>query len=128
MESTLLSLGGLFILGFSIFHIFFEKIFRWKSDLQSLTYLNRQIMYLLNWCLTLIFVAFAYLSLFWQKELLDTSLGHFLIGFIAFFWFFRLVLQFVCFGFKNLKSNLFALLIAIGTCIYTLLYFSVPDL
>ena len=82
-------------------------------------------MYLLNWCLTLIFFAFAYLSLFWQADLLNSRLGHFLLGFIALFWFFRFILQFFYFGFTNLKSNLFAFLLLLGGLMYAYLALSI---
>jgi hypothetical protein len=71
--------GGLFGLGFFIFHIFFWKLFDWKKDLGSLTPINRGVMPVLNLCLMICFLIFAYVSLFHTEELLKNGIS------IAFF-------------------------------------------
>jgi hypothetical protein len=37
--------GGIFNLGFTVFHLFFWKLFDWKKDLASLTPVNRSVSY-----------------------------------------------------------------------------------
>lgn len=112
--ANLLTVCGIFHIGFIIFHIRFRQIFNWDNDLQSISYVNRQIMPILNWCLTFLFIAFTYLMLFESNELLRTSIGRFLLYVITGFWAFRLVLQFVYFGWKSKRSNQFALLLFVG--------------
>ncbi len=114
MKTSLLLVCGLYHVGFIIFHLRFQQIFRWGSDLKKLSFVNQQIMPILNWCLTFLFVAFTYLMLFETSELAMTRLGGFLLWIITGFWIFRFILQFVYFGWKNKRSNLFASLLFLG--------------
>ncbi len=67
--------GGIFNLGFAVFHLLFWRLFDWKKDLASLTALNRSVMQILNLCLTFLLLVMGYISLFLRRELLSTELG-----------------------------------------------------
>lgn len=67
--------GGIYHLGFAVFHLFFWKLFRWKEDPASLTHIDRAVIRILNLCLTFVFLLFGYLSLSHTQELLADGLG-----------------------------------------------------
>jgi len=112
--------GGIYNLGFAIFHLFFWRLFRWREDLASLTHINRSVMQILNLCLTFVFLLFGYLSLFHTTELVAGSLGNTLLLGIALFWFLRMAQQMVFFGIRNRISAAFTVLFFLGGLVYLL--------
>ena len=117
---TLVIIGGFFGLGFFIFHIFFWKLFEWKKDLRSLNSINRGVMQVLNLCLMICFLIFAYVSIFHTDELLTTSLGNSILFGIASLWFLRAIMQPLFFGMKNSISKIFFVIFLIGAGIYAI--------
>jgi hypothetical protein len=115
---TLVVAGGVFSAAFAVFHLFFWKLFRWKTDLATLTSLNRAIVQILNLCLTFVFVVFAYLSLMHSVELLATKLGNSLLFLIAVFWYLRAVEQVLFFGLRRPLSIMFFVLFLVGGSLY----------
>jgi len=114
----LIKAGGIYNIVLVIFHLLFWRIFNWKEDLRSLSFLNRAIMQVLNLSLTFAFVIFSYISLVHTKELISTSLGQSLLGFIALFWLARSVEQVVFFKLKNWRSIAFLGFFLVGTVLY----------
>ena len=80
--------------------------------------INRQVMQILNLCLTLVFLIMAYISFFHSEELLSTSIGKTLLFAITLFWFLRMIEQIFFFGLKTTKSIVFTLIFLLGTVIY----------
>lgn len=115
---TIVRLGGLFNIGFAIFHIFFWRLFDWKRQLASLSFLNRQVVQILNLCLTFAFLIFAYVSFFHTAELLGTQLGRALLLLISLFWLLRAVEQVVFFGLSRGVSIAFFAAFLIGSVLY----------
>lgn len=111
-------IGGYYNLSFVIFHIFFWKIFDWKKQLRLLNNVNKGIMQILNICLILVFLLFAYFSFFFTEELITIDIGKSLLLFIALFWFIRGIIQIYFFGLKNRISLIFFLLFFLGAMIY----------
>lgn len=110
--------GGIFNLGFAVFHLFFWRIFDWKKDLASLSYINRAVMQILNLCLTYLFLVMAYISFFHRLELLQTSLGNTVLIAFSIFWFLRMLEQVIFFGVKNPLSIAFTVTFLLGSVIY----------
>lgn len=110
--------GGVFNLGFTIFHLFFSKLFDWKRDLATLTPVNRSVMKILNLCLTFMIFMMAYVSLFLPQEMLTTSLGSLLLVAFALFWFFRMLEQIFVFEVKGALSALFTVIFLVGSLLY----------
>jgi len=106
MES-LIKLGGVYNIALVVFHLLFWRIFNWKEDLRSLSFLNRAIMQVVNLSLTIVFIIFAYISLVHTNELLSTSLGKSLLTFMALFWFARSAMQIIFFKLKHWGSIAF---------------------
>jgi len=114
----LIKAGGVFSICFVIFHLLFWKIFNWSEDLQSLSFLNRAIMQVINLSLTFVFAIFAYLSLAHSEELLQSPLGHSLLVLIALFWLLRAVEQVVFFKLKHWGSVVFLVVFLSGSLLY----------
>ena len=110
--------GGLFNLGFTIFHLFFWRLFDWKKDLAHLTPVNRSVMQILNLCLTFMIFLMAYLSLFLPQEMLTTRLGSILLIAFALFWFLRMLEQIFVFEVKSRLSLFFTLIFLVGSLFY----------
>jgi len=118
--NTILFVGGIFNLGFAVFHLMFWKIFHWKDDLASLTHINRSIMQILNLRLTFVFLVMAYLSFFHKAEMISTNIGKALLISFSLFWFFRTLEQVVFFGVKSRISFALTLMFFVGGILYIL--------
>jgi hypothetical protein len=116
----LLTLCGIYNLGFAIFHLLFWKIFGWKEDLASLTHVNRSVMQILNLRLTYVFLVMAYVLFVFQSELTATKLGQTLLVAFSVFWFMRAVEQVIFFGLKHKVSNGLTVLFFIGGVLHLL--------
>ena len=114
----LIKAGGVYSLGFVIFHLLFWRLFDWDRDLRSLSFLNRAIMQVVNLSLTFVFVIFGYISLMHTRELLESSLGHSLLLLIALFWFLRAIEQVIFFKLKHWGSVAFLAVFLLGSLLY----------
>lgn len=117
---TLIQIGGVLWVICFIFHVFFWPLFDWRNDLDSVMAVNKSIIQVLNLCLMLCFLIFAYISLAETDELLSSSLGKSLIAGMALFGIFRVVEQFIFFDLRLARSKIVlfgALLIGI---VYTI--------
>ncbi len=115
---TLIIIGGFLWLAFFVFHIFFWKLFDWKRDLEKLTETNKAIMQVLNLCLMLCFLIFAYVSICQTNELLTTNLGKTLLIGMILFAIFRAVEQVIFFDLKNHRSKAILLIAMFGAALY----------
>jgi hypothetical protein len=118
LSEGMILLGGFYNLGFAIFHLMFWRLFRWKRDLSSLTFINRSVMQILNLCLTFVFLLMAYISFFNTSELIQTNLGKALLVGFSLFWFLRMIEQIIFFGVRNLISIALTLVFLFGCVIY----------
>ena len=110
--------GGIYCFAFVIFHLLFWRLFNWREDLRSLSFLNRCIMQVLNLSLTFAFGIFGYISLVNTTELLATPLGKSLLILISLFWFARAVEQIVFFKLEHWGSVAFLLIFLAGASLY----------
>ena len=115
---TLIIIGGFLWLAFFVFHIFFWKLFDWENDLENVTKTNKAIMQVLNLCLMLVFLIFAYISIFQTEELLTTSLGKTLLVGMVLFAVFRAIEQVIFFDLKNVRSKIVLFVALLGATIY----------
>jgi hypothetical protein len=118
LSEVMILIGGFYNLGFAIFHLMFWRLFRWKGDLSSLTFINRSVMQILNLCLTFVFLLMAYISFFNTSELIQTNLGKALLVGFSLFWFLRMIEQIIFFGIRNLISIALTLVFLFGCVIY----------
>ncbi|MFH1623812.1 MAG: hypothetical protein ABID54_01485 [Pseudomonadota bacterium] len=84
----------------------------------SLSRINRAITQIMNLCLTFVFLAFAYISLFHATELLTTSLGKTLLVLISAFWTLRAIEQIIFFSLRKKISVTLLIVFVFGALIY----------
>jgi hypothetical protein len=120
MMESLIKAGGVYNIALVVFHLLFWRIFNWKQDLQSLSFNNKAIIQVVNLCLTLVFVLFAFISLVFSKELLTTPLGTSLLVFMALFWFARSFMQIVFFRLEHWGSIAFLVFFFAGGVLYAI--------
>ena len=118
MNETLIQIGGVYNIILIIFHAMFWRVFNWKEDLESLTFLNKAIIQVLNISLMLVFFIFSYISFAHANELLNTSLGRSVLVLITIFWFARAFQQVVFFKIKHWGSWAFLVFFTFGGIIY----------
>ena len=118
MMEALVKAGGIYCIALVVFHLMFWRIFDWREDLRSVSFLNRAIMPVLNISLTFVFCIFAYISLMHSGELLTSQRGKSLLMFMAVFWFIRAVLQVIYFKLKHWGSVAFLAYFIAGTVLY----------
>lgn len=114
----LIYFGGIYHLAFALFHLGFWKLFDWKHELQRQTFINRNVIQILNLCLTFVFFAFAWISFTHADALLNADLGRTLLAIIALFWALRAIEQIVFFGVRNAVSLAFLFAFVAGTALY----------
>ncbi len=98
MNKVLLVAGGILNALFAIFHLALPLLARWQDSLSTLSTDNQAIMYTLNLAIALTLLVFAYVSVFYQRDLLTTNLGKAVIVSIGLFWFVRAVAEILYFG------------------------------
>ena len=90
-----LILGGVLNILLGIFHLLFWNIFDWPNTIMCLSSENRGILEVLNIHVAITILFFGYVSLFQTKKLVDEKFGRIFIFFIAFFYFIRLINEFI---------------------------------
>ncbi len=122
-----LAAGGVFNLGFAVFHAFFPRLFRWSFDLRHVTVLNRQLVRILNFSMMFVLVMMAYVSLVNGREMLTTSLGRTLLVAFGLFWVLRAAQQGIFFGWKIRSTYKWGGLFLLGAaCYFTAVISAVP--
>lgn len=129
MELQIRIIGVLFI-GLAFIHVFFPSYFHWKRELDSLSLINRQMMYV-----HLFFIAFGILllglfCLTSADALLATTIGRRIALGLGIFWAARLYFQFFVYSprlwkgkrFETIIHILFSLLWAYLSTIFILVY------
>ena len=117
-RELLVYLGAGYALIFAVFHLTFWKLFKWPEDLVSISFINRNVIQILNLCLTFVFFAIAYICIFHVHELIETELGNVILILTAIFCFLRALEQVYFFGLKNKISLAFFLVFLLGACLY----------
>jgi hypothetical protein len=123
MEQHLKIIGVLFIL-LALLHVIFPRHFKWKVELNSISHINRQMMYVHAFFIAFGVFLMGILCLTSSNELVATALGRRLSFGLGIFWTVRLIIQF--FGYssihwkgKKFETTVHVLFIALWT------YFSV---
>lgn len=88
-----ITIVGILLLLLSLIHIWFPRVFKWKSNLKDLSLINRQMMYVHTFFIGLILFLMSILCLYQPVDLMTTSLGHRLCTGLGIFWAIRLVVQ-----------------------------------
>lgn len=106
MELQLKIIGILLILLAGI-HIIFPKYFKWKIELNSLSLINRQLMYIHSFFIAFAVLLIGILCLTSAEELTSTTLGKKISLGLGIFWTTRLFIQFFGYSPKLWKGKTF---------------------
>lgn len=89
-----LKITGALLIALSMIHIPFPRYFQWRKELETLSLINRQMMYIHTFFIGLVVFLMGVLCLTSSQELLNTSLGNKLSLGLGVFWGVRLFSQF----------------------------------
>lgn len=95
-----LNITGFLLIALAFVHAIFPRYFKWKTEMVSLSLINRQMMYIHTLFIALVLLLMGLLCLISSRDLLETQLGgRISLGF-SIFWTVRLFVQF--FGYSPL--------------------------
>ena len=102
-----LKIIGSFLIVLSLLHFSFPKYFNWKQELDSLSIINRQMMYVHSYFIAFVVFLMGLLCLTSPAELLTTSLGKRISFGLGIFWLVRLFVQIFGYSSKTWKGKSF---------------------
>ncbi len=118
---------GLMVLGLA--HIIFPTYFDWKSELQKLNLINRQMMYVHTFFIALTVFLMGLLCVTSTSELLQTELGKRIALGFSIFWATRLFVQFFGYSSKLWRGKIFETIMHISFSVFwvylSIVFFSV---
>ncbi|WP_276501102.1 hypothetical protein [Terrimonas pollutisoli] len=125
-----LKIIGIFLIILALIHAIFPKYFKWKQELNSLSIINRQLMYVHSFFIAFVVFLIGLLCLTSTSELVETILGRRVCLGLAIFWIARLFIQFFGYSAKIWKGKtfettihiLFSLLWTYLSVIFSLVY------
>lgn len=106
MELHLKITGFLFLLLAGI-HVWFPGRFLWKQDLQAISLINRQMMYVHTFFVALVVFLMGLLCIFCSHDLVHTPFGKTISGGLFVFWLIRLYVQFFAYSSALWKGKRF---------------------
>ncbi len=107
-------------IGFAIFHVFFWKIFRWKTDLKTASVSTRAIIQIANLRLIYLFFGVGVLCLLYPTELQSTQLGKAILAGMSLFWIGRLIEQFIFLPYNRPVIHILSILFLAGAGLFAL--------
>ena len=106
MEIQLKIIG--FLLSILAFiHIGFPRYFHWKTELKSLSLINKQMMMVHTFFIALVVLLIGVLCITSALELINTNLGKTVSLGLGFFWSIRLIFQLFVYSSKLWKGKIF---------------------
>lgn len=94
-----LQITGTLLIALAFVHIIFPKYFNWEKELQSLSLMNREMMWVHTIFIALTVFLMGLLCVTSPQELTETALGKKIAFGLAVFWTIRLFIQF--FGYSS---------------------------
>ena len=119
-----LKLTGVILVSLGLIHVIFPKYFKWKDEMERVSLINKQMMYVHTFFIALVLVLMGVLCIDSAQELITTKLGGRISLGLSIFWIARLVIQF--FGYspelwrgKKIESIIHVIFILLWTYIGT---------
>lgn len=130
MESHLKAIGIILIV-LSLIHITFPRYFNWKKELQSLSLINNQMMYVHTFFVAFIVFLMGILCIYCTNDIVNTTLGRQLSFGLFVFWALRLIFQFSFYSSQLWRGKLFETILHVAfsmlwvylTMVFFLIYF-----
>ena len=102
-----LKIIGILLCVLALAHVAFPRYFNWKTELQTLSLINRQMMIVHTFFLALTVFLMGLLCFTSSKELINTRLGQTIALGFAIFWSIRLLIQFFGYSAELWKGKTF---------------------
>ena len=102
-----LKITGILLLLLALMHVIFPRRFNWKTELSSLSLMNRQMMYVHTFFIGLVVFLMGLLCITSSKELIETELGRKVALGLCIFWTIRLFIQFFVYSPRLWKGKKF---------------------
>lgn len=102
-----LKITGILLIILAFIHLIFPRYFNWEKELNSLSLINRQMMYVHAFFIALVVLLMGVLCLTSAAELTGTILGNRLSLGLGIFWAARLFIQFFGYSAKIWKGKTF---------------------
>lgn len=102
-----LKIIGLLLCVLALAHVAFPRYFNWKTELQTLSLINRQMMIVHTFFIALTVFLMGLLCFTSSKELINTRLGQTIALGFAIFWSIRLLIQFFGYSAELWKGKTF---------------------
>lgn len=127
LAQTAIFVGGWFHISIAVFHLFFGRIFGWRTQLENLSPVNRSIMRVMNFCLIYIFLVVGAVSILEPKGAHETMAFPF---FVSLFWLMRAVMQIGWFQLRHPASVALLIVFLIMSGLYGFAWADsrIPDL
>lgn len=113
-----LKIIGFSLIALGVVHAIFPKHFNWKKELNSLSIMNREMMYVHTFFIAFTLVLVGLLCLTSASEIISTTLGKRISFGLGIFWTFRLYVQFFVYSSKTWRGKPFETLVHILFSIY----------
>jgi hypothetical protein len=115
---TIIFTGGIYNIVFALFHSGFWKLWRWGSELNQLSVVNKGIIQCLNVQIIWYFIFTAVICFAFPAELQSTKLGKFFLIGTSIFWFVRTIQQLIFFNFNNAITYVFTAVFLLGAALF----------
>ena len=102
-----LKIIGILLCILALAHVAFPRYFNWKTELQTLSLINRQMMIVHTFFIALTVFLMGLLCFTSSKELINTRLGQTIALGFAIFWSIRLLIQFFGYSAELWKGKTF---------------------
>src|SRR5689334_11189795 len=106
MESQVKIAGGL-LMALGFIHVIFPKYFKWKEELNALSLINRQILYVHSFFIAFVVFLMGLLCVTSARELTETALGKRICLGLGIFWTVRMLIQFFGYSAKLWRGKTF---------------------
>lgn len=113
-----LNLIGFSLVGLAFVHIGFPARFEWKKELQDVSLINRQMMYIHTLFIGLMLLLVGILCLTSASDLVQTPLGKRVCAGLSIFWGIRLYVQFFGYSSKLWRGKTFETVMHIVFSVY----------
>lgn len=104
---------GIILIILALIHVVFPSYFNWKEELNSLSLVNKEIMYVHTFFVALMVFLMGVLCVTAGEELVYTAFGKKIALGLGIFWLFRLLIQFLGYSSELWKGKRFETMIHI---------------
>lgn len=108
-----LKIIGYISIGLALAHVVFPRYFQWEKDLQGVSLINRQLMFVHTFFIAFVVFLMGIFCLWSSKDLIETRLGNQIVFGLFLFWGVRLYFQFFVYSPKLWRGKIFETIVHI---------------